>query len=72
MSDSCRDDEGCSRAELPIACNLSEQELRGRREALASNIYGDVQQVCELRDGYAFRYAGGEASAAKLLEFITF
>jgi hypothetical protein len=69
---SCGDDEGRSLVELPVACNLSEQELRGRREALASNIYGDVEQVCELKDGYAFRYPGGEASAAKLLEFITF
>ena len=62
----CRDDE------LPIACHLPEQEQQRRREELASDIYKNFQQVDELADGYAFRYPGGEAWAAKLLEFITF
>ena len=65
-------DAGCTTNELPIACNLPEQEQQRRREELASDIYKNFQQADELADGYAFRYPGGEAWAAKLLEFITF
>jgi hypothetical protein len=65
-------DERCATNELPIACSLSEPELQRRREALASDIYKNFQQVDELRDGYAFRYPAGEEWAGRLLEFITF
>jgi hypothetical protein len=65
-------DASYSTNELPIACNLSEQEQRERREALASGIYKNFRQVDELLDGYAFRYPGGAEWAARLLEFITF
>jgi hypothetical protein len=62
----------CSTSDLPIACTLSEPELRLRREALASDIFKDFQQVVEHRDGYSFRFPGDEGCAEKLLEFITF
>jgi hypothetical protein len=65
-------DARCTTGDLPIACNLPEQEQQQRREALASDIYKNFQQVDELTDGYAFRYPGGEEWPAKLLEFITF
>lgn len=65
-------DAKCSRSDLPIACNLSEPELRLRRETLASDIFRDVQQVAELTDGYSFSFPGDDAWAGRLLEFITF
>ena len=65
-------DVNCSTSDLPIACNLSEPELRLRRETLASDIFKDFQQVDELTDGYSFRFPGDDVCAAKLLEFITF
>ena len=65
-------DANCSTSDLPIACNLSEPELRLRRETLASDIFKDFQQVDELTDGYSFRFPGNDVCAAKLLEFITF
>ena len=61
-----------SRCELPIACNLSEQELVKRRQEIAEDIFRGVQQTSELSDGYAFRFAGDGSWAARLLEFVTF
>jgi hypothetical protein len=65
-------DAKCATSDLPIACSLSDEDLRRRREALASDIYKNFEQVDELPDGYAFRYPGGEEWASRLLEFITF
>jgi hypothetical protein len=65
-------DAKCATNELPIACSLSDEELRRRREALASDVYKNFEQVDELPDGYAFRYPGGEEWAGRLLELITF
>ena len=72
MSRSSSSDANPSTSDLPIACDLSEQQQRLRREALASDIFKDVQQRDELPDGYAFRYPGDEAWARRLLEFIMF
>ena len=65
-------DANPSTSDLPIACDLSEQEQQRRRKVLASDIFKDVQQTDELADGYAFRYPGDETQAARLLEFIIF
>ena len=63
----------CSTNDLPVVCNLTEQEHKLRREALASDIFKDFQQITEHGDGYSFRYPGDDdAWAGKLLEFITF
>lgn len=61
-----------STSELPIACDLTEQQQQRRREALASDIFKNFQQADELEDGYAFRYPGDEAQARSLLDFIMF
>ncbi|MDQ3704361.1 MAG: hypothetical protein M3437_03900 [Chloroflexota bacterium] len=56
--------------ELAIACRLSEAEQAAREEELARDIFSNCQEVAELADGYAFRFAGEGEWAAKLLEFI--
>lgn len=61
-----------STIDLPIACDLSEQEQQRRRRDLASDLFKNYQQAEELADGYAFHYPGDEASAMRLMEFITF
>jgi hypothetical protein len=65
-------DANPSTIELPIACDLSEQDQQRRRQELAADIFKDFQQVEELADGYAFRYPGDEACVRKLTEFIMF
>ncbi len=56
--------------ELPIACNLSDPEQAARREEVTQNLFKGVQQVKELADGYAYRFPGNEAWAARLIEFV--
>jgi len=41
-----------STRELPIFCNLSEQELANRRQRIVTEIFKSVQQVQEMEDGY--------------------
>jgi hypothetical protein len=56
--------------DLAIACRLSEAEQAIREEELARDIFSNCQEVIELADGYAFRFAGDGEWAAKLVEFI--
>ncbi|HET6261648.1 MAG TPA: hypothetical protein VFG99_05345, partial [Chloroflexia bacterium] len=64
-------DQAATKAEeLAIACRLSEAELAIREEELARDIFSNCQEVTELADGYAFRFAGDGEWAAKLVEFI--
>lgn len=54
--------------EFPIACNLSGAELAARGSAVG-NLFEEVEQVREVDDGYAFRFAGSDAAATRLLTF---
>ena len=54
--------------ELPIACKLSGNELAERGEEV-DELFKEVEQVRELADGYAFRFAGTAAMASSLLQF---
>ena len=54
--------------ETPIACNLTGNDYDTRSDEV-KNIFQGVEQTLELDDGYAFRFPGGDASAARLLEF---
>lgn len=56
--------------DMEIACRLSEAEQSAREEELARDIFSNCQEVTELADGYAFRFAGDGEWAAKLVEFI--
>ena len=58
-------------AALPIACSLPELEQTERGEEISTNILSEVQQRIELEDGYEFLFPGTDASAAKLLQFVT-
>ncbi len=58
--------------DLPIACNLNEPEFAKRRNEIATEIFGDCQQITELEDGYEFRFAGTDIWLDKLAEFVAF
>lgn len=55
--------------ELPIACTLAEADRAARRDEI-DGLFSGRQEVRELPDGYALRFAGEEAWAARLLGFI--
>ena len=54
--------------ETPIACNLTGADLVERGNVVG-NLFDETEQVRELEDGYAFRFAGGDEMAARLLAF---
>jgi hypothetical protein len=52
-----------------IACLLSERDYAIRSEELASGLFGTVDEVVELPDGFGYRFAGAESLLDSLLEF---
>jgi hypothetical protein len=71
-SHACHPDAGgisSEKDEELIACLLSERDYAIRGDELASGLFAVVEEIVELPDGYAYRFADdGHLSA--LLEFI--
>jgi len=44
---------------LPIACTLSDAEMRERRETVLRKVRSAVSDVKEIENGYAFEFASG-------------
>jgi hypothetical protein len=57
--------------ELPVACTLTEAELRSRGD-IVTPLFARAEEVCELEDGYAFRFPATPENAAELLDFALF
>jgi hypothetical protein len=53
-----------------IACLLSERDYAIRGEEIASGLFAAVEEVVELPDGYAYRFAAVDGPLESLLEFI--
>ena len=53
-----------------IGCLLSERDYAMRSEELANGLFATVDEVVELEDGHAYRFAGGDSLLESLLEFI--
>jgi len=53
-----------------IACLLSERDYAIRSEELAGGLFASVEEIAELPDGFAYRFAGAESPLQSLLEFI--
>src|SRR5215210_2465025 len=53
-----------------IACLLSERDYAIRSEELAGGLFAAVEEVAELPDGYAYRFANDGSQVEPLLEFI--
>ena len=54
----------------PIACTLSGPDFAARRETIAHDLFGQVERVVELDDGFACRFASADPWPAKVLDFI--
>jgi hypothetical protein len=56
--------------ELPIACTLSEQELRFRQESLIRELTTLAQEITALDAGYKLRFAPDGGLLPRLAEFV--
>ena len=57
--------------DLPVACTLTEAEQRERGEDIRP-LLSTTDEVCELDDGYAFRFPATTETATALLDFALF
>jgi hypothetical protein len=56
--------------EVPLACCLSDEELRGREATLLAQFKSAVVAAEQLADGYAFQVPGDKESLALVLNLI--
>jgi hypothetical protein len=54
-----------------IACSLSQPELAERSESVQRELFALAEEIVELEDGYAYRFADAADWPAKLIEFAT-
>lgn len=54
-----------------VACKLLGQEFMRRKDAITNALFRHAEQIEELADGFAFRFAGFDPSAGRIMEFIT-
>lgn len=57
--------------EIPVACTLSAEALRERATDVRP-LLAATEEICELEDGYAFRFPATNEIAAQLLDFALF
>ena len=59
--------------ESPIACDFTalSAEQRAHRHALAQRMHAATQEICELPDGYAFRFPAEPTLCLMVAEFMT-
>ena len=56
--------------EIPVACCLSDEELRNREATLLAQFRAALIESEELKDGYSFRLPGDKKSMALVAELI--
>jgi hypothetical protein len=59
-----------SELSLPIACTLSDSELRERRETVLQRVRSAVSGVKEIENGYAYQFPSGEGVTLELASLI--
>ena len=57
-------------SDLPIACNLSAEDLRARGEGVVGPLFARARHIEETADGYCFAFPAEADGARELLEFI--
>ncbi len=58
------------RSPIPIACRLTDEETRHRREELSRELFSGRESTRELDDGYEFVFPGGTSWAENLVSFV--
>lgn len=54
-----------------VACKLMGQEFRQRKDEITNALFRHAEEIHELEDGFAFRFAGFEPWATRIMEFIS-
>ncbi len=54
-----------------VACKLLGREFMQRKEEITNALFRHAVEVEELADGFAFRFAGFDPLACRIMEFIT-
>lgn len=62
--------EHSAEQEEVIACLLSEREMAIRGDEIAATLFGHVDAVAELPDGYGYRFDAGDDWLEAILAFI--
>lgn len=65
------DSTAVERAASTVACKLLGQEFRQRKSDISNALFGHATEIMELADGFAFRFAGFDPWAARIMEFIS-
>jgi hypothetical protein len=60
------------RMEPPIACTLTDAEMRKRRRTILDGVRGATLDVASLQLGYAYRFAPTSEVLAKLVHLVDF
>jgi len=55
---------------LPVACSLTEPELRERRSAVLKKVGQAVLEVVELENGYAYRFPSDDEWLGELINLV--
>ena len=55
---------------LPIACTLSDSELRERRDTVLQRVRSVVSEVKEIENGYAYQFPSGGGMTLELARLI--
>ncbi len=56
--------------QLPIACELSEEGQRSRRDEISHKLFSGCKDVRELEDGYEFVFPGAQEWIEGLARFV--
>lgn len=67
-------EQGTTRQESPFACNMAafSPEERKTHIAAIAEVFGAVEEIRELPDGYSFRVKSETSMLLKLADFIAF
>ena len=66
-----RNTEGQPAKDFPIACLLTDENRKLRRDSIVQPLFSRLQEARPLADGYAVRFPGDDETAALLVHFIT-
>lgn len=57
-------------SDAEISCKLTTEELQTRKETVLQDLKKQIAEKKELKDGYAFKFPGGDKTADELIEFV--
>ena len=69
-NDDCCKKIAVSKRETPLSCKLTTPELRERKATVIASLKKQVMEKKELRNGYAYKFAGSDNTVDEIANFI--